>query len=224
MKFPIGGKVRERKIRMIWCDSKTDSIVWMKEGGSCKMNSKAKKVALIGMLCAVSYVVLLLVKFPLMKVSPTFSLSYEAKDIIIALGGFIFGPLTSLITSVIVSLIEMITISSTGIIGFFMNVISSCAFACTATIIYKKKRSLVGALIGLVSGVIVATIAMLLWNYIVTPIYMGVPREAVANMLQPVFLPFNLIKNGINAALVFAIHTPITYAIRKSGILETNNK
>ena len=29
MQFPIGGKVRERKL--IWCKSKTDSIVWMEE-------------------------------------------------------------------------------------------------------------------------------------------------------------------------------------------------
>ncbi len=31
VKFPIGGKVRERLRMQIWCDSKTDSIVWMKE-------------------------------------------------------------------------------------------------------------------------------------------------------------------------------------------------
>ena len=35
VKFPIGGIVRERKAQerklVIWCDSKTDSIVWMEE-------------------------------------------------------------------------------------------------------------------------------------------------------------------------------------------------
>ncbi len=220
MKFPIGGIVRERKIRMIWCDSKTDSIVWMKEGGSCKMNSKAKKVALIGMLCAVSYVVLVLVKVPVTWF-PTLTLSYEAKDVVIAIGGFVLGPLVSVITSVIVSFIEMVTISSTGFIGFFMNVLSTCAFACTAAIIYKKMNSVVGALIGLVTGIVTATAFMLLWNYIMTPIFMGIPRDAVAGMLIPTFLPFNLLKNGINAFLVFALHTPITYAIRKSRVLES---
>ena len=29
MNFPTGGKVRERKLN--WCNSNTDSIVWMKE-------------------------------------------------------------------------------------------------------------------------------------------------------------------------------------------------
>ena len=44
------------------------------------MNSNAKKVALIGMLCAVSYVVVALVQIPIVAVSPTFKLDYEAKD------------------------------------------------------------------------------------------------------------------------------------------------
>ena len=112
------------------------------------MNSNAKKVALIGMLCAVSYVVVALVQIPIVAVSPTFKLDYEAKDVIISIGGFMFGPATSLIISLVVSFIEMITISSTGFIGFFMNVLSSCGFAFTAAVIYKKIHTLKGAIIG----------------------------------------------------------------------------
>lgn len=191
------------------------------------MNSKAKKVALIGMFSALSYVVVLLVRIPMVTVSPTFVLSYEAKDIIIALCGFLLGPTASFITSVIVSFLEMITISNTGFIGFFMNVISSCAFACTANIIYKKIRSVTGLTIGLVAGVITSTVAMLLWNYIMTPIFTGNPREVVAELLTPIFLPFNLAKNGINAGFCFVINAPIIYALKVSKILDAefaNNK
>jgi len=159
------------------------------------MNSNEKKVALIGMLCAVSYVVCALVQIPVVAVSPTFKLDYEAKDVIIAIGGFMYGPATSLIISLVVSFIEMITISSTGFIGLLMNVLSSCGFAFTAAIIYKKIHSLKGAIIGLVTGVLVSTTLMILWNYIMTPIFMGVPRAAVAKLLVPTFLPFNLFKN-----------------------------
>ena len=31
MKFPTGGKVRERLRMLNWCNSNTDSTVWMKE-------------------------------------------------------------------------------------------------------------------------------------------------------------------------------------------------
>lgn len=87
-----------------------------------------------------------------------------------------------------------------GILGILMNVISTCAFACTASFIYKRKRTLGGALIGLGSGIILSTAMMLLWNWAITPIYMGYPRSAVAAMLLPVFAPFNLIKSTLNAS------------------------
>ena len=54
------------------------------------MNSKAKKVALIGMLCAIAYVVVVAIRIPVVLF-----LKYEAKDVIIALGGFMFGPFVS---------------------------------------------------------------------------------------------------------------------------------
>lgn len=81
------------------------------------------------------------------------------------------GPLTSCIVSVIVSLIEMVTISENGILGFVMNVISTCSFACTASFIYRKRHTLSGAVIGLSAGSIAMVLMMLLWNYLITPLY-----------------------------------------------------
>ena len=97
----------------------------------------------------------------------------------IAIGGFLLGPFASFIISVIVSFIEMITASETGPIGFIMNVLSSCSFACTAAFIYKRKHTKSGAVAGLLAGCCVMAVVMLLWNYLITPIYMGYPRDAV---------------------------------------------
>ena len=115
-------------------------------------------------------------------------LKYDPKDIIITLSGLIWGPMTSFIVSVIVSMIEMVTISENGVLGCIMNIISTCSFACTASVICKKKRTLPGAVIGLAAGSLMMVLAMLLWNYLITPIYMGYPREAVAKLLIPAFL------------------------------------
>lgn len=49
---------------------------------------------------------------------------------------------------------------------------------------------------------------------------MGVPREVVEGMLVPVFLPFNLIKGGINATLAMLLYKPIVDALRKAKLLE----
>ena len=178
------------------------------------MNSKAKKVALTGMLCALAFALVVAIRIPVVLF-----LKYEAKDIVIAMGGFIFGPLTAFIISIIVSFMEMITISTEGYVGFFMNIISTCSFVCTASYIYKKKHSIYGAIVGLVVGVILATGSMLLFNYIVMPWYKNLPREAVAQMLLPTFLPFNLAKHSINAGIILLIYKPIVIGLRKANLL-----
>ena len=146
------------------------------------------------MLSAVSFVAVLV-----SKVIPNVAgfLSYEPKDAVIVIAGLLYGPLTSVLISLIVSFIEMITISSTGPYGFLMNVVSTCAFAVPTAWYYQKHRTQKDAVIGLVIGVLAMAAAMLLWNYIITPFYMGVPRATVAGMLMTVFLPFNLVKGGI---------------------------
>ncbi len=179
------------------------------------MNKKTKQITTTAMLCAIAYVVVVVGRIPVVLF-----LKYDPKDIVITLGGLIWGPLTSCIVSVIVSLIEMVTISDNGIIGLIMNILSTCSFACTAAFIYKKMRTLKGAVIGLVAGSLAMTAVMLLWNYLITPIYMGYPRQAVAELLIPAFLPFNLLKAGLNAGFTFLLYKPVTTALRKAGYLE----
>ena len=171
----------------------------------------------VAMFAAVSCVAVLI-----SKVIPNVAgfLSYEPKDAVIVIAGLLYGPLTSVLISVIVSFIEMITISATGPYGFLMNVVSTCAFAVPAAWYYQKHRTQKGAVIGLILGVLVMAAAMLLWNYIITPFYMGVPRETVAGMLMTVFLPFNLVKGGINAGLTLLLYKPIVNALRKAHLAE----
>ncbi|MDE6949996.1 MAG: ECF transporter S component [Lachnospiraceae bacterium] len=182
------------------------------------MNSKTKKLTIVGMLCAFAYMAAAMGRIPLVLF-----LKYDPKDIIIAIGGLIFGPLTSFYVALIVSLVEMFTISENGILGFLMNVISSCSFACTAAFVYKKKCKLSGAIIGLFCGWGCMVLVMLLWNYLITPIYMGYPREAVVELLIPAFLPFNLIKGGLNAAITMVLYKPIVAALRCAHFIETDH-
>ena len=178
------------------------------------MNNKVKRISLIGMFAAIAFVVVTIGRIPVVMF-----LSYDPKDIIITLGGFILGPMASFLISVIVSFVEMITISDTGIIGCIMNILSTCSFACVATVIYYRKKSIYSAIAGLLAGCITMVIVMLLWNYLLTPIYMKYPREAVVELPLPVFLPFNLLKGGLNAAFTFLLYKPIVTALRKSGLI-----
>lgn len=172
------------------------------------------------MLCALAYVTVVVGRVPVVLF-----LKYDPKDIVITLGGLIWEPMTSFIVSVVVSIIEMFTISENGILGCIMNIISTCSFACTASVIYKKRRTLSGAVIGLLMGSVMMIVVIMLWNYMIAPIYMGYPREAVAKLLLPAFLPFNMLKAGLNAAFTFLLYKPITTALRKAGyISETSER
>ena len=179
-----------------------------------KKTFSVKEMVLIAMLAAIAYVIVALIRIPVVLF-----LKYEPKDVIITIGGFLLGPMAAFVTSLVVSLVEMVSISDTGPIGALMNLLSTCSFACTAALFYKKRHTLSGAILGLLLGSVVMVAAMLLWNWLITPLYMGVERSAVEGMLIPMFLPFNLLKAGLNSALVLVLYKPLVTALRKANLV-----
>ncbi len=174
-------------------------------------------IAACGLLCAAAYVVAAVARIPVFPSAPYLKIDF--KDAIIALGGFIYGPLAAILMSAVSSFIEFVTVSESGIIGFAMNFLSTGAFTVTAALIYKYRRNVSGVFIGLAAGCAAMTATMLLWNYLITPLYTGMSREAVAAMLLPVILPFNLIKTLLNSALTLALYRPLVAALRKAKLL-----
>lgn len=185
-----------------------------------KQRITTRYMAVVAMFTAISFIAVLIG-----RIIPNVAgfLSYDPKDAVIAIAGFLLGPMASVFITVIVSFIEMITISSTGPYGMIMNIVSTCAFTVPAAVFYKKFHSQKGAVAGLGIGVCVLAVCMVIWNYIITPLYMGVPRAQVAGMLIPIFLPFNLIKGGINAALTMLLYKPVVGALRKAKLVEPSS-
>lgn len=175
------------------------------------MKDKTRKLTTLGTLCALAYAATAVGRVPLVLF-----LKYDPKDVVIAMGGFAFGPSASLAMALTVSLAEMLTISENGPLGFLMNVISSCTFACTAALVHKRRRTRSGAAAGLLLGWGCMVPIMLLWNVLAAPAYMGVSRRAVVELLLPAFLPFNLIKGGLNAAASLLLYRPATAALSRS--------
>jgi riboflavin transporter FmnP len=178
------------------------------------MHTRTKKLMVLAILSALAYIVMMVGRIPVVMF-----LKYDPADVIITIGGFLYGPLSAFAISTVVSFVEMLTVSDTGVIGLVMNIISTCSFACTASCIYKSKRTITRAIIGLIAGWLLTTAVMLLWNYFIAPIYMRIPREEVANLLIPAFLPFNLLKGGLNAAMTMLLYKPIKRALYKSRLM-----
>ncbi len=183
------------------------------------MNSKLKKLTTTAMLSAMAYILMFI-----SKIIPAVEgfLQYDAKDVVIAIGGFILGPLYALIISVVVSLLEFLTVSGTGFIGLVMNIISTATFACVASFIYRRKKTLLGAFLSLGTATVALTAVMLLWNYYITPLYMNIPRSVIVPMLPTVFLPFNLVKGLINSGFILFTYRPVVSALQKAKLVPAN--
>lgn len=182
------------------------------------MNTKTKKIALTGLLSALAYVSLWFIRIPIIP-SASF-LRFDIKDIFIAMIGIIAGPFYAFSGVICVSFLQSISLSEYGIIGFTMNVLSSAAFSLPIAFAYKFKKNKVGMILGIITGCILMITVMLLWNYVVTPLYMGVSRETVKQMLIPVFLPFNAIKSAINALILILVFN----IVKKLNVIDIINK
>ena len=180
-----------------------------------------KKIAVSAIIIALAFVVTMLTAS--FKVQ---FLSLDLKDAVLSVISLLFGPYYGILSVLAVSLLEFVTISSTGWYGLVMNIISSGTFALTIGFIYKYKRSFTGAIIAAVCTMFSVTAVMLLANVFITPFYlelMGAPRSMAIEMLPTVLLPFNLCKAALNSALTLLIYKPFTTALKKCKLVDTNN-
>lgn len=167
----------------------------------------------VALFAALAYVVTLVVHIRVQF------LTFDAKDAVITVAGFIYGPLSAVIVSLIVSLVELVSISDTGLWGFIMNFVSSAAFAGVASLLYKLYRSAKGAIASLCTSIATTTGVMILLNLFVTPLYLGVPPAAVHGLLLPLLLPFNFAKACLNASLTMLFYKPVITALRRAGFV-----
>ncbi|MCI8688406.1 MAG: ECF transporter S component [Lawsonibacter sp.] len=179
-----------------------------------------KTITSLAMLTGVSVIIAWMSKL----MPPVMFLDFDFKHVVVCIGGFTFGPMAAAIIGILASFIEFITFSGTGPFGFLMNALGTCSFCCTASWVYKRNHSKKGAVLGLSAGLVVMVIVMLLWNYLITPIYMTVngelvTRAQVAAMLPTLFFPFNLAKGGMNMAATLLLYKPVVTALRASGLV-----
>lgn len=180
-----------------------------------------KRTERVKMICSLAMLTALAMAADFFLRLPNISgfLTYEPKDVILTIGAFIYGPIAGIVMSLIVCLVEMVTVSTTGPIGLLMNFLAAGVFVGIASVIYYRKKTLPRAIIGLVAGSFSMVAIMLLWNYIITPIYQGIPREAVLDLFPTVLIPFNAIKAGLNSALVLFLYKGVVTALRKSRLV-----
>lgn len=174
---------------------------------------RTRRLALSAIFCALAFLVTLL---PAPRV---LFLSFDVKDTVIATAGLLLGPAAALSLSVAVPLLEFITVGATGFWGLLMDIVSTMAFSLTASLIYKYRKTLLGAVLSLSAAALLQVAAMMLANLFITPIYMKVSQAEVVALILPLLLPFNAVKSVFNASLVMLLYKPLSEALRRVGML-----
>ena len=188
------------------------------------LNSKQSSSIKIKQLCmAALFCALAVASTYIMHIKVMF-LTFDAKDAVITIAGLLFGPAYSVGISLVVSTIEFITIGDAGFWGFFMDFLSTAIFSTVCALIYKYKKNIKGAAIGLVSAIFAMTAFMILFNLFIVPIYTpNFTTAAVAKMVPTLFLPFNLTKATLNAAIVLILYKPASTAMKAARVLPSNS-
>ncbi len=175
--------------------------------------SVTKRLVLMAIFAALAYAAMFVFRFNVQF------LTFDLKDAVITLSGLLLGPLAAATVSLLVATLEFITVSDTGWYGFVMNFASSAVFSVTCAVVYRYRKKLSGAIMGLISAVIVMVSVMMLLNLFVTPLYQGVSRSDIAALLPVLFLPFNAVKGVANASLVLVLYKPVHRALQAARLL-----
>ena len=73
----------------------------------------------------------------------------------------------------------------------------------------RKEKTKKHAIVGLLCGTAAMTLIMIAANLVITPLFMGVPRSAVWD-LMPFIAAFNVVKAGVNSLVTFLIYKRIS--------------
>ena len=167
-----------------------------------------RQLVTMALMCAIG-VLLSFVEFPLLP-GVTW-LKYDASAMPAMVCGFAFGPAAGLAVGVVGAVIHGILMADFS--GAVMNILVVAGFILPAALVYRRSRTFKSGVVGLVLSAITATVMAILGNLVITPMWLGVPLDAVVAMILPILTPFNLIKAGINAVLTLTVYKSISNLI-----------
>jgi riboflavin transporter FmnP len=162
------------------------------------------------------------VKFPLFFFPSFLEIHFDEIPALIA--GFAYGPLSGFFVILVKTLIKLPLTSTLGV-GELADLIYGLALVIPSSLIYKKRRNIKGAFVGLgVASLIQLIISSFLTTFVMLDFYiyvMGFSKEMLLNMCQianpnvssltwPFFfwvaLPFNLLKDVLLCLLTALLY------------------
>lgn len=185
----------------------------------------------IAVLSAISAVVMLF-EFPLWFAPNFYKL--DLSEIVVAVGAFSLGPVAGIFIELLKNLLNLLINGTvTAGVGEMANFLIGCAFIVPAAIIYRKKHSFKGALLGLSAGTLCLVVVGSLMNYyVLLPLFAEAyktPLDAFVSMgtalnksivdIKTLVLyataPFNLLKGVVASAVTLLIYNKLAPILHK---------
>ena len=151
------------------------------------------------------------------------------------LAGFAMGPLPGVAVVVIKNLVHMLG-TSTACVGELADIIMSSCFVVPASLIYRRHKDRKSAVLSMLIGTVLMTIAGVLVNYfILIPAYqtlMNLPLEVIVDMGTKVWsyidnkvklvifitAPFNMLKGTVLSVVTYLLYKRVSPLLhQKSG-------
>ncbi len=197
------------------------------------------RIAVIAMFSALAGI-LYIFNFSLSFAFPSF-LEFNFSDIPTLIGTFTLGPVAGVIITVVKILLKLVIKgTSTVFVGELSDLLTSCVFAVTAGLIYKRKRTFKGALIGMAAGTFAEVAVAILFNWLaLVPFYVQFffhcKWEPLIGMMTPLFpdctkenfytfylwisvLPFNLMRCLVAVLITLPVYKRISNLINKFNV------
>ena len=199
----------------------------------------AAYITKMAILTGLSFILYAYAKFNLPFLFPSF-LEIQISELPALLAGFAMGPVSGCLVIVFKCLIKF-AMSSTGFVGEATDILLGIAFVLPASLIYKFKKDIKHALLGLVVGMFALTGAAILVNrYISIPLYvqlffhgnwsilLGIVQETFKSVeltqdnfyfyyLLAGVLPFNIFRCIIVAGITFALYKRLSKILHWNG-------
>ena len=195
-----------------------------------KARTGVRTIVQAGMLGAIA-VVLMLFEIPL-PFAPSFY-EIDFSEVPVMIGTFAIGPVAGAAIELVKILLNfIINGTTTAGVGEVANFLIGCALVVPAGIIYRRKRTRTGAIIGMAGGTVFMTLIGCLLNaYVLLPVYataFQMPIDALVAMgtavngsIDSLFTfvafavaPFNLLKGVLVSLIVFLIYKKISPVFR----------
>ena len=143
------------------------------------------------------------------------------------IGSFAMGPAAGILVQLLKNILNLLTDGTmTGGVGELSNFLVGSAFVFTAGTIYKHKKSFKGAVIGIISGVLVMTTFAAFSNYfVVFPLYSKLmPLDQIVEMVSKLnrfvvdykslilfaVVPFNILKGTITSLVTMIVYKRVS--------------